>query len=129
MNKFYRYTIFLAVVLIVLSISLLVYSKKVTLEPSISIDRPAQINPDYCGIICPPNIAPLNFVVKEEGREYFVKIYSEKGKLIKIHCKNAKIIIPQKSWHKLLDANRGGKLYFEIFALNAEGKCNLFDRI
>jgi len=132
MNKFYRYTTFFAVILVVLSISLLAHnqlSKMVTPESSISINRPAQINPDYCGIVCPPNIAPLNFVIKEKGIEYFVKIYSDKGKPIEIHCKNAKVIIHQKSWHKLLEANRGGKLYFEIFTRDAEGQWNSFDRI
>jgi len=132
MNRFHRYTIFLAVVLVVSSIGLLVYNplrKKVTLEPCISIGRLARINPDYCGIVCPPNIAPLNFVVKEEGRELFVKIYSDNGKPIEIHCKKAKVIIPPKSWHSLLEANRGEKLYFEIFTRNAEGQWNSFDRI
>ena len=119
-------------VLVVLSISLPVYnplSKKAAPESCIPIDRPARINPDYCGVVCPPNIAPLNFVIKEEGKEYFVKIYSDKGKPIEIYCKNAKVIIPQKSWHKLLETNRDGKLYFEIFARNTEGQWNSFGRI
>lgn len=132
MTKFCRYTFFLAMVLVVSSISLLVYRpfrKKVAPEQCISVGRLARIHPDYCGLVCPPNIAPLNFVVKEEGKEYFVKIYSDKGRPIEIHGKQAKVVIDQKSWHRLLEANRGGKLYFEIFVKTAEGQWTLFDRI
>jgi len=132
MSRFYRYTLLLVIALLVSTVGLLVYHpfrKMGAPEQSISIGRPAHIHPDYCDIVCPPNIAPLNFVVKEKGREYFVKIYSDKGKPIEIHGKTTNVVIPQKSWHRLLEANRGGNLYFEIFARNADGQWNSFDRI
>ena len=32
-----------------------------------------KIEPDYSGVTIPPNIAPLNFIIKEQGSAYFVK--------------------------------------------------------
>ena len=79
------------------------------------IDRPANIYPDYCDIIIPPNIAPLNFLVKESGSQYCVKIHSKKGDTIEIFSRSQKITIPQSQWHELLNANRGEQINFDIF--------------
>ena len=46
--------------------------------------RQANIDPDYSGTVIPPNIAPLNFIVKEPGTRYYVKISSKEGKKIEI---------------------------------------------
>jgi hypothetical protein len=37
--------------------------------------RLPRIRPDYAGIVIPPNIAPLNFLVEEPGVEYRVRIH------------------------------------------------------
>jgi hypothetical protein len=79
------------------------------------IDRPAKIYPDYCDIVIPPNIAPLNFLVKESGAQYCVKIHSKKGDTIEIFSRSQKITIPQSQWHELLNANRGEQINFDIF--------------
>ena len=79
------------------------------------IDRPANIYPDYCDIVIPPNIAPLNFLVKESGSQYCVKIHSKKGDTIEIFSRSQKITIPQSQWHELLNANRGEQINFDIF--------------
>ena len=41
--------------------------------------RLPRIRPDCAGIVIPPNIAPLNFVVDEPGVRYYVEIRSERG--------------------------------------------------
>ncbi len=79
------------------------------------IDSPAEIRPEYYDTIIPPNIAPLNFVIQQEGSEYFVRIYSETGKPIKIFSRTGKITIPEQPWHNLLDLNRGRQLSMDIF--------------
>ena len=43
-------------------------------DECISVARPAKIKPDYAGVVIPPNIAPLNFVVLEQGTKYQVRI-------------------------------------------------------
>ena len=67
------------------------------------IDRLPVIDPDYSETIIPPNIAPLNFLIKEEGLRYHVKIFSKKGDSIEISSNHNKVVIPIKSWKSLLD--------------------------
>jgi len=45
----------------------------------VTVDQDIAIKPDFTGVTVPPNIAPLNFVVLEPGREHFVKIHSANG--------------------------------------------------
>lgn len=94
-----------------------------------SIDRPAKIKPDYTDIVIPPNIAPLNFLILEPGSGYLVKIHSANGKAIGISSKNAKIKIPSHRWRSLLKANRGERLFFDIYVKNQHGLWNRYQRI
>ena len=81
-----------------------------------AIDRWPRIRPDYSGVVIPPNIAPLNFVVNEPGQQYVVRISGEHGEPIVIGSAGPEIIIPRDRWARLLEANRGGRLEFDIFA-------------
>jgi len=83
-------------------------------EYSIS-ERPPRIYPDYSSTVIPPNIAPLNFMVQEDGSYYFARIYSDKGKEIEVFSRSPKILIPAGLWHELLNNNRGGQLRFDVF--------------
>ncbi|HUT24528.1 MAG TPA: hypothetical protein VM492_09320 [Sumerlaeia bacterium] len=73
-----------------------------------------RIQPDYAGITLPPNIAPLNFVVREPGRRYYVKIRSLQGREIEIAGGKPQIRIPMKPWKDLLRANRGNPLFVDV---------------
>jgi len=119
MNRYYyRYMLLFTAVFAALLIGLPAYRrhyKKITIEQHSSINRSASIHPDYNDTVIPPNIAPLNFKVQEDGKYYYVKIYSTEGKPIEIFSKKPEITIPEKSWHRLLDLNRGKPLYLEIF--------------
>ncbi len=117
MSKSNRYML-LAGAVIALSVVLTVYflnNKQMPIAPYTSAGRTANIHPDYSDTVIPANIAPLNFAVKEKGRYYYVKIYSDKGKPIEIFSKNSAIVIPKKAWSNLLGLNRGGRLSFEIY--------------
>lgn len=81
----------------------------------IDVDRAAVIKPDYSGVIIPANIAPLNFIVAEKGSRYFVKISSTEGDSIDISSSDGKIKIPSKAWRTILKANRGERLFFDIY--------------
>ena len=65
-------------------------------EDYIPINRTAKIRPDYTGVVLPPNIAPLNFLISESGERYLVKIHSMAGEVINISSRNGKIKIPQR---------------------------------
>jgi len=89
----------------------------------------ARISPDYRGSVIPPNIAPLNFVVKEDAAEYRVRIYADRGGDIIVSSSTPTIQIPLDSWKALLSANRGNALYFDIYARGKDGKWSRFDTI
>ena len=93
------------------------------------IDRPPHIRPDYTDTVIPPNIAPLNFIVKEPGTRYYVRIYSDQGKDINVHSKKPKIIIPLKAWQELLQDKQADKLYFDVYVENNDGRWKRFASI
>lgn len=94
-----------------------------------SVDKAPRIRPDYTETVIPPNIAPLNFLIKEPAAQYLVKIYSMTGDTIEVVSKTPSIIIPIRLWKKLLSANRGGKLYFDVYTKNKTGQWKRFETI
>jgi len=124
MKKCYLY-LFIILVLLILTAAVTAYilnNGKVVIEQYVSIGRPALISPDYADAVIPPNIAPLNFVIQEEGLHYFVKISSEQGEPIEVFSRTPKIIIPHKYWRRLLSGNTGKELYFDIFIKRSNGQ-------
>jgi len=73
----------------------------------------AHIFPDYTDITIPPNIAPLNFIVKEEQTSCLVTIQGEKSTLTLKGKKG--IHLPMKKWKQLLAESRGSQLTITIF--------------
>jgi len=127
-----RYRIYLLPAILLLLVGAAAFglrSSKVSIEQPRPAGRPAKIHPDYCGIVIPPNIAPLNFRIEETGTHYFVKIYCKQGKTIEVSDRTGNIIIPQSRWRELLNANRGGKLNFDIFVKTQQGQWQQFATI
>ncbi|HLP73011.1 MAG TPA: hypothetical protein VK155_08930 [Bacteroidales bacterium] len=79
-------------------------------------DREPHIQPDYSGITIPPNIAPLNFMVNENGKKYYAEIRSAKGQTLKIRSGKNVIHINESKWKKLLEGNRDGDLLIDIYS-------------
>ena len=92
-------------------------------------ERAARIHPDYAGIVIPPNIAPLNFTVRYPGVKYCVDIGGDDGTPFVVFSDDGGMDIPVAKWKALLDANRGGNLYFNIYVKAESGKWKRFDRI
>lgn len=74
-----------------------------------------KISPDYTGITIPPNIAPLNFMVKEDGENFIAVFEGEKGRVIQLHSNDKVFQIPKKKWEKLLINNRGSQCEIRIY--------------
>lgn len=91
--------------------------------------RPARLNPDYTGTVFPPNIAAPSFVVDEPGSAYRVSIWAASGASIELHNRNGKVQIPQKQWRSLLNANRGGAIFFDVAAQGQDGTWREFQTI
>ena len=85
------------------------------IDKYVSAGRSPGVYPDYNSTVIPPNIAPLNFTVLENGSYYFARIYCEKGEPIEVSSRSPKIMIPAGPWKAILDKNRGGELRFDIF--------------
>ncbi len=93
------------------------------------VARPPAISPDYAGLIIPPNIAPLSFVVKEPGVAYRVSIHALRGEAIELASRRPSIEIPLAAWRALLEANHGGKIEVDVFARDASGKWSRFEPV
>jgi len=92
------------------------YQTRPALERAAAVGRAPRIWPDYAGTVVPPNTAPLNFAIREEGSRFFVRIRSEIGEEIEIVSRSPKIAVPLRPWKSLLDANRGRDLWFDVYA-------------
>ena len=94
------------------------------------VARQAKIRPDYTGTVIPVNIAPMNFVVQEEGEKYLAKIYgADEKKAITVRSKAGKMKIPKGKWKKLLQNNKGGQLFLDIYVRQDDGKWRRFEKI
>jgi len=99
------------------------------LEDCASIERKPSISPDYTEIILPPNIAPTNFIIKENAIAYYVHISSETGDDIDIFSRSPNIKIPVKPWKTLLSRNHEKPLFITICVKGEKGKWSRFNAI
>ncbi len=93
------------------------------------VDRRPRIEPDYTDAVMPPNIAPLNFLVREPGTAYHVSISSEQGTPVEVFSRKPAIQIAERPWHTLLEQNRGRELRIDIFVKGESGQWNHFQSI
>ena len=90
-------------------------------------DTLPRLDPDYTGVVIPPNIAPLNFVVEEEGAEYYVEIYGEnRERVLRVSTGESIIRIEVDEWRDLLKANAGGELRFDVYVRDEPGEWHRF---
>ena len=86
------------------------------------IDRKPDIEPDYSDVTIPPNIAPMNFSIREEG-DFFNVIATSglSGYQIKIKSSHGMIRFPEKLWRKLVNESMGDTIEFQIYASIKQG--------
>lgn len=103
-------------------------SGKSGLEPSGTGRLPA-IEPDYTDVTIPPNIAPMNFRIEEEGDCFWLTATSESGALsIDVRSSDGVIKFPAKSWKKLTGASAGSRIKMEISVTRkSSGKLEKFE--
>lgn len=78
-------------------------------------DESLEIYPDYTSVIIPPNIAPLNFRIKNQGNTFVAEISNGKNRKIHIRSRSGIIEIPLRAWKRLLDEGTGGTLTISVF--------------
>ena len=110
-----------AVVCLTAIFYVVVSDETVTIKTYTDVSAAPSIYPDYTDLVIPPNIAPMNFEIKQPGRKYFVRIYTSEDQDIEIVSKKSQIIIPLKKWRKLLRANQGKALFYDVYVMNTKG--------
>ena len=83
-------------------------------------DQQADIYPAYKETVIPYNIAPLNFMIREEGSRFITRFAVNGVDSFDMNSKG-KVQIPERKWKKLLEDNRGKKINISIFAKQQSG--------
>lgn len=78
------------------------------------IDVYPSIYPDYNSVTIPPNIAPLNFIIQEEGDAYRAVVKAGQHDVITLENRDGCMQFPVRAWKKLLADNRGDDYTVEI---------------
>jgi hypothetical protein len=76
---------------------------------------PARLFPDYTGVTVPPNIAPLNFAIREEGGLFTARWEGSDGTVIEQSSRKGVFRIPAGKWSNLLQGSRGESVVVSIF--------------
>jgi len=85
------------------------------------VEQPANIHPSYQGTVIPYNIAPLNFMIREEGSRYLVRFAVAGKDSFDVSYRNGKVSIPLRKWKKLLETHRGEQMNVSIFRKKTSG--------
>ena len=81
-----------------------------------------QIYPDYKDIIVPPNIAPLNFIVRDSlGTAYVAQLKAGGQELLAGASEDGIIRMDTTQWRALLTASKGSDVSVDIYAKHPEG--------
>ena len=84
-------------------------------------DNLPEIYPNYEQITIPYNIAPLNFLLRDEQVSALaVEVEGAKGKLA-LRNRGRKVCFPMQKWRQLLEASRGDTLHVNLTARTKEG--------
>jgi len=108
-------------ILFILLVSLFWVSCSDDISKSKKIDQNPIIYPDYAGITIPCNMAPLNFVVKEQADKY-VAVYSLGGKEeFRISSGDGVVSVPSGRWKDLLKEADGKEFTIDICLKKSDG--------
>lgn len=91
--------------------------------------RPPLIDPDYSGITIPPNIAPLNFVIREKGEAFFTRISAGNTIITEAVSSDGIVSIPRRKWEKIVTNSRNTQYTVEIYVKGQDGVWSSFDKI
>lgn len=94
-----------------------------------AVARLPEITPDFAGVVVPPNIAPLNFIIDEPGEGFAARIHSASGEPIEVVGKTSEIVIPLEKWKHLLTANAGNDLHVDVLVKTKNGQWNQYQTI
>lgn len=74
------------------------------------------IDPDYSDVTIPPNIAPMNFIIREKGSHFRINAASSNGTHLILVSHDGIVRFPVRSWKKLLSGAAGGRIDITVTA-------------
>lgn len=80
-----------------------------------TLDEAPAIFPDYAGVVIPPNIAPLNFALKDMDTDARA-VFSFEGQQFEVKGKKGSFVIPASKWKKLLESAAGNSIRVTVQA-------------
>lgn len=83
-------------------------------SPDRNNDSIPRIFPDYTGVTFPVNIAPPNFVIREEGDAYQTEIGFDEQVAIRLNDTDPEVIIPEKKWKEMLQQATGKEVFIRV---------------
>ena len=85
-----------------------------------NLPKEANLYPAYQSTVIPYNIAPFNFMIREEGTRFMVRFAVTGKDSFDVTC-HGEVLIPIRKWKKLLSQHRGEPLEVSIFAKQTSG--------
>jgi hypothetical protein len=104
----------------ILVIIVIASCKQVNYDTLPSTGREPVIEPDYSAVMIPKNIAPMNFLILEEGDSFIIRVKSPHGTALTLKSSDGTVRFSVKSWKNLLTDSRGGKIEIEIISKDKE---------
>lgn len=77
-------------------------------------DNIPRIFPDYTDVTFPVNIAPPNFIIREEGDAYQTEIGFDEQVVIRLNDTAPEVIIPERKWREMLLQAAGKAIFFRV---------------
>lgn len=72
-----------------------------------AVDTRVRISPQYDSVTIPTSIAPLNFVINEQGDRYYAELTNSRGESIVIYSDEPTIEIPKAKWAQFCKKSEG----------------------
>jgi hypothetical protein len=91
--------------------------------------RLPRLDPDYGDCTVPPNIAPLNFQVKEEGTRYGIRLRGESGAEIVFVGDGPGVVFAQRDWRRVLQGSKGRALSLDVFVRGSDRQWRHFQPV
>jgi len=85
-----------------------------------NLNRKPLIFPDFTGITIPGNIAPLNFMVEEEGKFFMAVLEGDKGTTMKLKAEHRVFRISPKKWTRFIQEHKGSQFKVVVYGLVKE---------
>jgi len=90
-------------------------------EDTQKLDRQPSIDPDYADVTIPPNIAPMNFFIKEDGDFFRIKVTASSGEgELSVTSDDGIVQFPEDEWKEMLTSNKGHTIDIQISAAKKE---------